>query len=181
MPRMPLYASYIVIFLILPPQIWANIGNSAQLMALEIVASNQISASLILHILEAARAPRIYPTLNYLTPDWFLIFSLSVTRCAELSRLKATSLKDGSFLLCISSNRTRRDSAVSSSTLLYVCIFCVSRLSFPLTTNELGSQTSVIHSVFRTSRTDWNINETSSYVDLGILYGNTQAHQGRHS
>ncbi len=39
------------------------------------------------------------------------------------------------------------------------------------------SQTTVIHSVFRTSRVDWNINETSSYVDLGLLYGNTQAHQ----
>ncbi|KAF8337113.1 heme peroxidase [Cantharellus anzutake] len=39
--------------------------------------------------------------------------------------------------------------------------------------------TSVIHSVFRTSRIDWNINETSSYVDLGMLYGNTQAHQDK--
>lgn len=39
--------------------------------------------------------------------------------------------------------------------------------------------TSVIHSVFRTSRTDWNINETSSYVDMGILYGNTQGHQDK--
>ncbi|KAF8316120.1 heme peroxidase, partial [Clavulina sp. PMI_390] len=39
--------------------------------------------------------------------------------------------------------------------------------------------TTVIHSVFRTSRTDWNINETSSYVDMGILYGNTQAHQDK--
>ncbi|KAF9512302.1 hypothetical protein BS47DRAFT_1486396 [Hydnum rufescens UP504] len=39
--------------------------------------------------------------------------------------------------------------------------------------------TSVVHSVFRTSRTDWNINQTSSYVDLGILYGNTQAHQDK--
>ncbi|KAF8323486.1 heme peroxidase [Cantharellus anzutake] len=37
--------------------------------------------------------------------------------------------------------------------------------------------TTVIHSVFRTSRVDWNINETSSYVDLALLYGNTQAHQ----
>ncbi|KAF8337099.1 heme peroxidase [Cantharellus anzutake] len=39
--------------------------------------------------------------------------------------------------------------------------------------------TFVVHSVFRTSRTDFNINETSSYVDLGILYGNTQAHQDK--
>jgi hypothetical protein len=39
--------------------------------------------------------------------------------------------------------------------------------------------TTVIHSVFRTSRTDWNINETSSYADLGLLYGNTQAHQSK--
>lgn len=39
--------------------------------------------------------------------------------------------------------------------------------------------TTVIHSVFRTSRTNWNINETSSYVDMGILYGNTQAHQDK--
>ncbi|KAF8307548.1 heme peroxidase [Clavulina sp. PMI_390] len=39
--------------------------------------------------------------------------------------------------------------------------------------------TTVIHSVFRTSRTDWNVNETSSYVDMGILYGNTQAHQDK--
>ncbi|KAF8309095.1 heme peroxidase [Clavulina sp. PMI_390] len=34
--------------------------------------------------------------------------------------------------------------------------------------------TTVIHSVFRTRRSNWNINETSSYVDLGILYGNTK-------
>ena len=37
----------------------------------------------------------------------------------------------------------------------------------------------VIHSIFRTSRLDFNINETSSYVDMGILYGNTQAHQDK--
>lgn len=37
--------------------------------------------------------------------------------------------------------------------------------------------TSVIHSLFRTSRTDANINETSSYLDLGLLYGNKQEHQ----
>ncbi|KIY63464.1 heme peroxidase, partial [Cylindrobasidium torrendii FP15055 ss-10] len=35
----------------------------------------------------------------------------------------------------------------------------------------------VIHSVFRTSHTDVNINETSSYVDLAPLYGNDQATQ----
>ncbi|KAF9512279.1 hypothetical protein BS47DRAFT_1394408 [Hydnum rufescens UP504] len=44
---------------------------------------------------------------------------------------------------------------------------------------NMNPSTSVIHSVFRTSRNDWNINETSSYVDLGILYGNTQAHQDK--
>ncbi|KIJ55788.1 hypothetical protein M422DRAFT_152180 [Sphaerobolus stellatus SS14] len=35
----------------------------------------------------------------------------------------------------------------------------------------------VIHSVFRTSFTDGNINETSSYVDLAPLYGNNQQMQ----
>ncbi|KAF9482553.1 linoleate diol synthase [Pholiota conissans] len=35
----------------------------------------------------------------------------------------------------------------------------------------------VIHSVFRTSHRDANINETSSYVDLGPLYGNNQKEQ----
>jgi linoleate 10R-lipoxygenase len=40
-------------------------------------------------------------------------------------------------------------------------------------------QTTVIHSVFRTSRNDWNINETSSYADLGLLYGNNQAQQDK--
>lgn len=34
-------------------------------------------------------------------------------------------------------------------------------------------------SVFRTSHHDWNINETSSYVDLAPLYGNNQADQDR--
>ncbi|KIM44733.1 hypothetical protein M413DRAFT_442688 [Hebeloma cylindrosporum] len=37
----------------------------------------------------------------------------------------------------------------------------------------------VIHSVFRTSHRDWNINETSSYVDLAPLYGNSQADQDK--
>ncbi|KAF8906299.1 linoleate diol synthase [Gymnopilus junonius] len=37
----------------------------------------------------------------------------------------------------------------------------------------------VIHSVFRTSHRDWNINETSSYVDLAPLYGNNQETQDR--
>ncbi|KAH9479383.1 Linoleate 10R-lipoxygenase [Psilocybe cubensis] len=37
----------------------------------------------------------------------------------------------------------------------------------------------VIHSVFRTSHRDWNINETSSYVDLAPLYGNSQKDQDR--
>ncbi|KAF8578807.1 linoleate diol synthase [Ramaria rubella] len=32
----------------------------------------------------------------------------------------------------------------------------------------------VIHSIFRTSFTDWSINETSSYIDLAPLYGNDQ-------
>ncbi|KAF9512294.1 hypothetical protein BS47DRAFT_1394418 [Hydnum rufescens UP504] len=33
--------------------------------------------------------------------------------------------------------------------------------------------------IFRTTRTDWNINQPCSYVGLGILYGSTQAHQHR--
>ncbi|KAJ6515136.1 linoleate diol synthase [Mycena vitilis] len=37
----------------------------------------------------------------------------------------------------------------------------------------------VIHSVFRTSHTNVNINETSSYVDLSPLYGSNQAEQDR--
>ncbi|PFH51764.1 hypothetical protein AMATHDRAFT_2679 [Amanita thiersii Skay4041] len=37
----------------------------------------------------------------------------------------------------------------------------------------------VIHSVFRTSHHDVNINETSSYVDLAPLYGHNQAAQDR--
>ncbi|KAF5328311.1 hypothetical protein D9611_014635 [Ephemerocybe angulata] len=37
----------------------------------------------------------------------------------------------------------------------------------------------VIHSVFRTSHRDPNINETSSYVDLGPLYGNSVEDQNR--
>ncbi|KAF8916280.1 heme peroxidase [Mucidula mucida] len=37
----------------------------------------------------------------------------------------------------------------------------------------------VIHTVFRTSHTDVNINETSSYVDLAPLYGNNQSDQDR--
>ncbi|THH03482.1 hypothetical protein EW145_g6221 [Phellinidium pouzarii] len=35
----------------------------------------------------------------------------------------------------------------------------------------------VIHTCFRTSHTDWNINETSSYVDLSPLYGTDQKSQ----
>ncbi|KAK2463514.1 hypothetical protein APHAL10511_004265 [Amanita phalloides] len=37
----------------------------------------------------------------------------------------------------------------------------------------------VIHTVFRTSHRDANFNETSSYVDLAPLYGNSQASQYR--
>ncbi|KII87382.1 hypothetical protein PLICRDRAFT_253826 [Plicaturopsis crispa FD-325 SS-3] len=37
----------------------------------------------------------------------------------------------------------------------------------------------VIHSVFRTSHADVNINETSSYVDLSPLYGNNQEAQDK--
>lgn len=37
----------------------------------------------------------------------------------------------------------------------------------------------VIHSVFRTSHRDPNINETSSYVDLAPLYGNNLEDQNR--
>ncbi|PPQ76670.1 hypothetical protein CVT24_011915 [Panaeolus cyanescens] len=37
----------------------------------------------------------------------------------------------------------------------------------------------VIHSVFRTSHRDVNINETSSYVDLAPLYGNSQKDQDK--
>ncbi|KAF7294502.1 Heme peroxidase [Mycena kentingensis (nom. inval.)] len=37
----------------------------------------------------------------------------------------------------------------------------------------------VIHSVFRTSHTDVNVNETSSYVDLSPLYGVDQTEQDR--
>ncbi|KAK7686255.1 hypothetical protein QCA50_010475 [Cerrena zonata] len=37
----------------------------------------------------------------------------------------------------------------------------------------------VIHSVFRTSHDDVNINETSSYVDLAPLYGNNQESQNK--
>ena len=37
----------------------------------------------------------------------------------------------------------------------------------------------VIHSVFRTSHRDVNINETSSYVDLAPLYGNSVEDQNR--
>ncbi|KAJ7623211.1 linoleate diol synthase [Roridomyces roridus] len=37
----------------------------------------------------------------------------------------------------------------------------------------------VIHSVFRTSHVDVNINGTSSYVDLGPLYGNNQEDQDK--
>ncbi|RXW18706.1 hypothetical protein EST38_g7146 [Candolleomyces aberdarensis] len=39
--------------------------------------------------------------------------------------------------------------------------------------------TLVIHSVFRTSHRDVNINETSSYVDLGPLYGNNDDDHNR--
>ena len=35
----------------------------------------------------------------------------------------------------------------------------------------------VIHTCFRTSHTDWTINETSSYVDLSPLYGVNDATQ----
>lgn len=35
----------------------------------------------------------------------------------------------------------------------------------------------VIHTCFRTSHTDWTINETSSYVDLSPLYGVDQKSQ----
>ena len=37
----------------------------------------------------------------------------------------------------------------------------------------------VCHSIFRTSHTDPNINETSSYVDLAPLYGNSQETQDK--
>jgi cytochrome P450 len=40
-----------------------------------------------------------------------------------------------------------------------------------------GFATLVIHSIFRTSHSDWTINETSSYLDLAPLYGHTQDHQ----
>ena len=39
--------------------------------------------------------------------------------------------------------------------------------------------TIVIHECFQTSRTDSWINETSSYVDLSTLYGNTEVEQKR--
>ena len=39
--------------------------------------------------------------------------------------------------------------------------------------------TVVIHECFQTSRTDHCINETSSYVDLSTLYGNTGVEQKR--
>lgn len=39
--------------------------------------------------------------------------------------------------------------------------------------------TVVIHEIFQTSRTDPFINETSSYVDLSTLYGNTEKEQVR--
>jgi hypothetical protein len=39
--------------------------------------------------------------------------------------------------------------------------------------------TIVIHECFQTSRTDPWINETSSYVDLSTLYGNTENEQKR--
>jgi cytochrome P450 len=39
--------------------------------------------------------------------------------------------------------------------------------------------TLVIHSIFRTSLVDTNVNETSSYVDLAPLYGNDQAKQNK--
>lgn len=39
--------------------------------------------------------------------------------------------------------------------------------------------TVVIHECFQTSRTDPWINETSSYVDLSTLYGNTEKEQAR--
>lgn len=39
--------------------------------------------------------------------------------------------------------------------------------------------TIVIHEIFQTSRKDPWINETSSYVDLSTLYGNTEVEQKR--
>lgn len=33
----------------------------------------------------------------------------------------------------------------------------------------------VIHSIFNTSHSDWGINNTSSYLDLSVLYGNSEA------
>ena len=39
--------------------------------------------------------------------------------------------------------------------------------------------TVVIHECFQTSRTDPWVNDTSSYVDLSTLYGNTEKEQGR--
>jgi len=39
--------------------------------------------------------------------------------------------------------------------------------------------TLVIHTVFRTAHRDWNVNETSSYVDLAPLYGNNVEDQNR--
>lgn len=39
----------------------------------------------------------------------------------------------------------------------------------------------VIHSIFNTNHTDWNINDASSYLDLSILYGSSDSavHQVR--
>jgi hypothetical protein len=33
----------------------------------------------------------------------------------------------------------------------------------------------VIHSIFNTNHTDWTINDSSSYLDLSVLYGNSEA------
>jgi hypothetical protein len=40
-----------------------------------------------------------------------------------------------------------------------------------------GFATLVIHTCFRTNHADWTINDTSSYVDLSPLYGNSLEHQ----
>ncbi|KAG6860884.1 hypothetical protein C0995_006439 [Termitomyces sp. Mi166 len=51
--------------------------------------------------------------------------------------------------------------------------------SHPLPKNKLPDAGLVFDTVFRTSHHDWNINETSSYVDLSPLYGHNQAAQDR--
>ncbi|TCD67949.1 hypothetical protein EIP91_011750 [Steccherinum ochraceum] len=39
--------------------------------------------------------------------------------------------------------------------------------------------TLVVHTIFRTSHRDFNVNETSSYIDLSILYGDNQESQDK--